>query len=75
MESTNKINSEIEQIVNAEPGSIKGMEALSDIGWDSMASVMFIAMADEKFAKAIDPETLATAKTVADLHALIEPGR
>jgi acyl carrier protein len=71
MNKINEINREIEQIVNAEPGSISGSETLSDIGWDSMASVMFIAMADEKFAKAIAPDALAHAKTLSDLHALL----
>lgn len=71
MNNTDEINREIEQIVNAEAGSITGAEILSDIGWDSMATVMFIAMVDEKFAKPIAPEALAAAKTVADLHALI----
>lgn len=71
MNKTEEINKEIEQIVNAEVGSITGAELLSDIGWDSMASVMFIAMVDEKFSKPIAPEGLAAAKTVADLHALI----
>jgi acyl carrier protein len=71
MNTIDEINREIEQIVNAETGSIKGTEALSDIGWDSMASVMFIAMSDEKFAKAIPPDALAQAKVVSDLHALL----
>lgn len=71
MNKTDEINKEIEQIVNAEAGSLKGNESLSDIGWDSMASVMFIAMVDERFSKPISPDSLAAAKTVADLHALI----
>jgi acyl carrier protein len=71
MNKIDEINREIEQIVNAEAGSITGTEALSDICWDSMASVMFIAMVDEKFSKPVAPEALAAAKTVADLHALI----
>jgi acyl carrier protein len=71
MNTSDEINREIEQIVNADPGSICGTESLSDIGWDSMANVMFIAMVDEKFSKPISPDSLAAAKTVADLHALI----
>ena len=71
MNSLNELNREIEQIVNAEAGSITGAEALGDIGWDSMATVMFIAMVDEKFSQPLAPEALAAAKTVADLHALI----
>jgi acyl carrier protein len=71
MNRNDEINREIEQIVNAESGSVTGSEALSDIGWDSMATVMFIAMVDEKFSKPVALEALAAAKTVADLHALI----
>jgi acyl carrier protein len=74
MNNATEFNSEIEQIVNAELGSISGSESLSEIGWDSMASVMFLAMADEKFSKAIAPEELAAAKTVADLRALVGIG-
>ena len=73
MNKHEEINRELEQILALDVNSVTGTEALSDIGWDSMASVMFIALADEKFSQAIAPESLAAAKTVADLHALIIP--
>ena len=71
MKRSDEINRLIEETVNAAAGSITGVETLSAIGWDSIAAVMFIASVDEKFSKPLDMESLAVARTVADLHALI----
>lgn len=64
-------NEELERILELAPGSITGTESLADLQWDSMSSIMFIAMADEKFGAKIAPERLTEAKTVEDLHAII----
>jgi acyl carrier protein len=71
MLSASKANRELEQILNLDANVIGGDEVLVEIGWDSMAAVMFVAMADEKFSQVIDAESLAAAKSVADLHRLL----
>ncbi len=40
-------------------------------GWDSMASVLFIALADEKLGAVVSGEQIAQAKTVRDLLNLV----
>jgi acyl carrier protein len=66
---------ELEEVVGVSKNSIQGNEFLKDInGWDSMATVGFLAMADEKLDTLVEPANLATCKTVSDLIALF-PGK
>lgn len=67
----NDINAELERVMELPAGSIKGNTVLSDMQWDSMSAIMFIAMADEKFGAKINLEKLSEAKTIQDLHSLI----
>ena len=61
----------LEEAVGIDKDSLRGDEALKDIdGWDSMATVSFIAMADEKLGTLVEPAKLAACKTVTDLLAL-----
>ena len=71
MSMSENIYRELEVILNLEPNTIKGDESLADVGWDSMASVMFVALADEKFSLSIPPEKLAAASKISDLHELL----
>jgi acyl carrier protein len=62
---------ELERIIEVDPGSIQGNETLKDLaGWDSMARVSFIAMADERMETLVSPAQLAACKSVPDLTAL-----
>jgi len=62
-----------EEALGAEPGRIRGDEPLSELpGWDSLAVVAFIAMADSQYGAALPPKRIAAARTVADLKALLE---
>jgi len=63
---------DIESILERGSGTLTGAEPLCDIGWDSMAVVMFIAIMDSKRGAAIPPRQIASAKSVADLCALVE---
>ena len=66
---------EIENIVDRDPGSIKGTEALSELeSWDSLAVLSFLAMADGKLGVSVNAGDLASCKTVEDLAALF-PGK
>lgn len=66
-----QLHSDLEEMLELDPGKIKGNETLEEIYWDSMTVVMFIAMADQKYSVAIPPSKLAAAKTVSDLYSLI----
>jgi acyl carrier protein len=59
------------ELLEREPGTISPSEALADIGWDSMAVVGFIALADDRFGVIVDARRLATCATVEDLAALL----
>ncbi len=53
-------------------GSLNETQALTDVeGWDSMAAVLFIALADEKIGVTISGNQVAKAKTLADLLSLL----
>ena len=53
-------------------GTLKENETLAGIdGWDSMAAVQFIAIADEKLGVAVSGAQIASAATVNDLLSLL----
>lgn len=65
----------LEEAVGADKDSIRGDESLKDLdGWDSMAAISFIAMADERLGTLVEPAKLAACKTVSNLIALF-PGK
>ncbi len=65
----------LEDIADAPAGSVQGDELLRDLpGWNSLATVMFLTMADSKFATPVPAAKMAVCKTVADLVALF-PGK
>jgi acyl carrier protein len=67
--------SEIEQIVEAPSGSLSMDRGLVDLeGWDSMAVLGFIAMADDRLGATVSAEQLAKCGTIADLAGLF-PGK
>ena len=58
----------IEQIVDADPGSLRGTECLGELkGWDSLATVQFQAFIDEQFRFEVLPQNIAQCRTVQDL--------
>ena len=62
----------LEMTLEIEPGSIAGNESLSDVGWwDSMATLVFIAIADEKLQTTISGEELAKCTSIPDLLGLL----
>ncbi|MFC1453930.1 acyl carrier protein [Verrucomicrobiota bacterium] len=62
----------LEDILEADAGSVTGDEALTDLaGWDSLAVMAFIAMVDEKFDVVLSASKLAGSKNVGDLIALL----
>ena len=62
---------ELEQVVEKPSGSLDGSESLSDMeGWDSMAFVAFIAMADSVLGANVTVKDLIACKNVSDLARL-----
>jgi acyl carrier protein len=62
----------LDDLVGEEPGVLVGKEQLADIeGWDSLASVGFIALVDEYFEIIVSPKRLQTCTTVNDLIDLL----
>lgn len=62
----------LDELLELELGSLKGMELLTDLAaWDSLAVIGLIALADEKFQKALSPNAIAEAKTVNDIVILL----
>ncbi|MGL4475463.1 MAG: acyl carrier protein [Shewanella sp.] len=63
----------LEEILELNPGELKGNEVLMDIEqWDSLAFLSVIAMADEHFDIIIQGDKLESITTVADLLALVD---
>ena len=53
-------------------GALQEDQLLSETeGWDSMAAVLFIALADERLGAAVSGNQIAEARTVGDLLALV----
>lgn len=66
---------EIELILEMPENSIHGTEPLADFeGWDSLAVISFLAMADAKFETILSATQLANCRTVGDLAKLF-PGK
>ena len=67
--------SKLEELTEVSPGSIKGSDLLEELaGWDSLAVLTFVAMADEVFGVSISAKQLEKSRTVADLAKLF-PGQ
>jgi len=62
----------LEQELSLSEGSLSESQPLTQIdGWDSMAAVLFIALADEKMGVTISGSQVARARTLADLLSLL----
>lgn len=62
----------IEGVIEAEPGTIEGDEALANFpSWDSMAIIGFIAALDRALGVTLPVKSLLAAKTANDIAALL----
>ena len=63
---------ELEEQLELPSGSLREEDKLSDLeSWDSMAAVLFIALADEKAGVTLSGSQIAGSKTVGDLLSLL----
>lgn len=65
----------VEETLEARSGTVSLEDKLSDIDWDSLADIIFIAAIDEKFGLTLNAERLATSATPGDLLALVNETR
>jgi acyl carrier protein len=64
----------MDELMEMPPGSLKGPELIDEMeGWNSIAMVGFIALADEHFGYIVSPRNFASCRTVDDLLNLIKP--
>jgi acyl carrier protein len=62
----------IEDLLEMEHGSLHEDDLLVNVeGWDSLVVMSFIAMVDETLGVVLKAPTIAAAKTIADLVALV----
>ena len=53
-------------------GSLNEHQALADVdGWDSMAAVLFIALADQKVGVVVSGDQIARSRTLSELLSLL----
>lgn len=61
------------EVVFVEPGAVTPETKLKDLeGWDSMATIAYIALTDEKLGTSLPIESLDSCNTVGDLLGLVE---
>jgi len=64
--------SKLDEILDLPAGTLKGAEALEELeGWDSVAVITFIAMADSEFGAILPPKEIAVCRSVGDLADLV----
>lgn len=62
----------LDELLELDPGTLTGNEQLADLeGWDSLAVIGLIALADESFNKALSLSGVTEAKKINDLIALL----
>jgi acyl carrier protein len=62
----------IEETLEASSGTVKMGDTLSDIDWDSLANISFIAALDSSHGVTVDADALAKCETVDDLFVLTQ---
>lgn len=62
----------VEEILEVSPGTVNMSDDLSDIDWDSLANISFIAALDDSHGAVIDADTLAKCESVQDLYTMTQ---
>ena len=58
----------VEETLEVSSGTVNMSDNLSDIDWDSLSNISFIAALDTSHSAVIDADTLAKCETVEDLY-------
>jgi acyl carrier protein len=65
---------QVDELLELPPGTLKGSENIDDLeGWNSVAMVGFIGIADQHFGYVVSPRQFGSCHTVDDLLNLIQP--
>ncbi len=63
----------LDELIEAEPGTLTGTESLASMPrWDSLAVMGFMALADEHFGATLSAKQIAECKQVGDLITLLD---
>lgn len=62
----------LEELFEADAGTIAPETALSQLAWDSMAMLSLIALVNEKFGKRLNGASIRAFETVQDILAVME---
>jgi len=71
LEIKEKLSRIISSVVQKSPEEVPVAAKLSDLGWDSLCSLEFMAACDSELGIELDTTELANASSVGDLHALV----
>jgi acyl carrier protein len=62
----------LDELLELNPGTLQGDEPIQELGgWNSLAVLGLISIADEKFGKILSPSAIYQAKTVQDIIKLL----
>lgn len=61
----------IDELLELDEGTLKGDEQLDGIGWDSLATISFMALVDERFGLSLQPRQIAGCSTASELTVLL----
>jgi len=62
----------LEELFEADAGTLSAVTALDKLQWDSMAMLSLIALVNEKFGKRLNGQQIKALKTVQDILAVME---
>ena len=61
----------LDELLEQEPGSVRKSDTLESIGWNSLAVLGLMGLADERFGVSLQPSKIAACKSVTDLLELV----
>lgn len=65
----------VARVAMTDPAGIQAQTLLSDLSWDSMAQLEFMAACDEELGLVIDSDSLSQASSVGDLIEIAQQKR
>jgi acyl carrier protein len=63
----------IAAVTRRDPGSIGDRDRLADLGMDSLDRVLMAVLVEERYGRTLSDQALTSIRTLADLHAHVQP--
>lgn len=60
-------------VTRRDPGSVGDRDRLADLGMDSLDRVLMAVLVEERYGRTLSDEVLTSIRTVAGLHAHLQP--